>query len=108
VHGAVIPGRPMNALSRLPSVVLQQLRGRVTEWVVKGLADHLQRHAQEFIRAAEDTADGVTLVVRLENPPGFRELGDALTGRGVSLATLRVPEGEPTVRLSVHPGHRHG
>jgi hypothetical protein len=108
VHGAVIPGRPVNALSRLPSVVPEHLKGRVTEWVVKGLADHLQRHAQEFIRAAEDTADGVTLVVRLENPPGFRELGDALKGKGISLATLRLPEGEPTVSLSIHPGHRHG
>jgi hypothetical protein len=108
VHGAVIPGQPVNALSRLPSVVPQHLRGRVTEWVLKGLADHLQQHAQEFIRAAEDTADGVTLVVTLENPPGFRELGDALKGKGISLATLRLPEGEPTVRLSIHPGHRHG
>jgi len=107
VHGAVIPGRPMNALSRLPSVVPQHLKGRVTEWIVKGLADHLQRHAQEFIGAAEDTADGVTLVVRLENPPGFRELGDALKGKGISLATLRLPEGEPTVSLSIHSGHRH-
>lgn len=108
VHGAVIPGRPVNALSRLPSVVSQHLRGRVTEWVVKGLADHLQRHAQEFIRAAENTADGVTLVVRMENPPGFRELGDALKGKGISLATFRLPQGEPTVRLSIRPGHRNG
>jgi hypothetical protein len=108
VHGAVIPGQPVNALNRLPSVVPQHLRGRVTEWVVKGLADHLQRHAQEFIRAADDTADGVTLVVTLENPPGFRELGEALKGKGISLATLKLPEGEPTVRLSIHPGHRHG
>jgi len=108
VHGAVIPGQPVNALSRLPSAVTERLSGRVTEWVVKGLADHLQQHAQEFIRAAEDTADGVTLVVRLENPPGLRELGDALKGKGISLATLRLPEGEPTVTLSIHPGHRHG
>jgi hypothetical protein len=80
----------------------------VTEWVVKGLADNLQRHAQEFIRAADDTADGVTLIVTLENPPGFRELGDALKGKGVSLATLKLPAGDPTVKIRIYPGHRRG
>src|SRR5262249_14658492 len=60
VHGAVIPGQPTDALNRLPSLVPQVLRGRITEWLVKGLADHLQKHAQEFIKAADDTADGVT------------------------------------------------
>ena len=108
VHGAVIPGFPVNALNRLPSVVRQVFRSRVTEWVVKGLADHLQTHAQEFIRAADDNADGVTLVIRLENPPGFRQLGEALKGKGISLATLKLPEGDPTFRLRVYPGYLHG
>jgi hypothetical protein len=108
VHGAVIPGQPWNALSRLPSLVLQVLRGRVTEWVVKGLADHLQKHAQEFIRAADDTADGVTLIITLENPPGFRQLGEALKGKGISLATLKLQEGEPTVKLRIYPGRWRG
>ena len=106
VHGAVIPGQAKDALNRLPSLVPQVLRGKVTEWVVKGLADHLQKHAQEFIAAAEDTADGVTLVIRLENPPGFRQLGEALKGKGMSLATLKLPDGDPTVTLQVHAGHK--
>jgi hypothetical protein len=108
IHGAVIPGQPIDALNRLPSLVHQVLRGRITEWLVKGLADHLHKHAQEFIRAADDTADGVTLVITLENPPGFRQLGEALKGKGISVATLKLPEGDPTVKLRVYPGHRHG
>jgi hypothetical protein len=107
IHGAVIPGQPVTALNRLPSLVPQVLRGKVTEWVVKGLSDHIQKHAQEFIHAAEDPADGVTLVVVLQNPPGFRELGEALRGKGVSLTSLKIPDGEPAVRLRVHPGHKH-
>lgn len=106
VHGAVIPGRPMDALGRLPSLVPKVLRARVTEWLVKGLTDHLQKHAQEFIQAAESTADGVTVIITLENPPGFRQLGEALKGKALSLATLKLPEGDPTVKLAVYPGHR--
>jgi hypothetical protein len=108
IHGAVIPGQPIDALNRLPSLVHQVLRGRITEWLVKGLADHLHKHAQEFIRAADDTSDGVTLVITLENPPGFRQLGEALKGKGISVATLKLPEGDPTFKLRVYPGHRHG
>ena len=96
----------MNALNRLPSIVPQVLRGRISEWLVKGLADHLQKHAQEFIKAAEDTADGVTIVITLENPPGFRQLGEALKGKGISLTTLKLPEGDPTVMLRIYPGYR--
>jgi hypothetical protein len=106
VHGTVIPGQPVDALNRLPSLVPQVLRGRITEWLVKGLTDHLQKHAQEFIKAADNTTDGVTLVITLENPPGFRELGEALKGKGISLATLKLPEGDPTVKLTIYPGYR--
>ena len=104
----MVPGQPIAALNRLPSLVPQVLRGRVTEWLVKGLVDHLAKHAQEFIKAADDTTDGVTLVIILQNPPGLPQIGEALKGKGMSLATLKLPEGEPTVRLRVYPGHKRG
>jgi len=107
IYGAVIPGQAWSALSRLPSLVLQDFRGRLTEWIMKALANNLHKHAQEFIRAADDTKDGVTIALTLENPPGFRQLGEALKGKGVSLANLKVPEGEPTVKLSIYPGRKH-
>ena len=107
VHGAVVPGQPMASLGRLPSLVPDALRARITEWLVKGVADHLEKHAQEFTEAAANTADGVTLAIRLEDPPGFRQIGEALKGKSASLGTLKLPEGNPTVRLSIHPGHKH-
>jgi hypothetical protein len=107
VHGAVIPGASAIALGRLPSLIPQMLGGRVTEWIVKGLADQLPKRAQEFIQAADTRADGVTLLITLQNPPGFHELGEALKGGGVSLATLKLPDGEPIVTLKTVAGHRH-
>jgi hypothetical protein len=106
VHGAVVPGSAGNAFHRLPSLVPQVLRGRVTEWIARGLAEHLPKHAQEFIQAADATSDGVTLIITLENPPGFRELAEALKGSGVTPATLKLPDGEPTVTLKAYPGRR--
>jgi hypothetical protein len=107
IHGAVTPDQWLGALRRLPSLVPQVLLGRLTEWVVKGLSDHLKQRTEEFIKAAEDTADGVTLVISLGNPPGFPQLRQALRGKGLSLASLKMSDGAPTVKIKIIPGYTH-
>jgi hypothetical protein len=107
IHEAVTPGQSVDALKRLPSVVPQVLKGRLTEWIVKGLADHLKQRIEEFKKAAEDTADGVTLVITLENPPGLPQLREALKAKVISLASLKLPDGAPTVKIRIIPGYQH-
>ena len=107
VHEAVTPDQWLGALRRLPSLVPQVLLGRMTEWVVKGISDNLKKRSEEFIKAAEDTADGVTLVITLENPPAFPQLSQALKGKGFSLASLKLPDGAPTVKIKIIPGYTH-
>ncbi|MCC2672020.1 MAG: hypothetical protein K0Q72_4491, partial [Armatimonadetes bacterium] len=107
IHEAVTPGRPAEALGRLPAAVLQALQSRLTEWLAQGLADQLKQRAEEFKKAAEDTADGVTLVLTLENPPGFPQLREALKARTVSLAALKLSEGAPEVKIQILPGYAH-
>ena len=82
VHEAVTPDQWLSALGRLPSLVPQILSGRLKEWVLKALSDQLKQHVQEFIKAAEDTTDGVTLLISIGNPPGFSQLRQALKGKG--------------------------
>lgn len=94
-------------MRKLPSLVPQVLLGRLTEWVVKGLSDHLKQHAEEFKQAAEDTADGVTLLITIGNPPGFSQLRQALKGKGLSIAGLKLSDGEPSVGIKITPGHTH-
>jgi hypothetical protein len=105
VHEAVTPDQWITALRRLPSLVPQILRRRVQEWVLARLADYLRQRSEEFIRAADDTADGVTLVITIGSPPGFPLLRQALAGQGVSLAGLRMSGGTPDVRITTVPGH---
>lgn len=107
VHEAVTPDQWLGALRRLPSLVPQLLLGRLTEWVVKGLSDHLKQRPEEFIKAAEDTADGVMLLVTLENPPGFPQLRQTFKGRGLSIASLKLSDGEPTAKVKIIPGYTH-
>lgn len=107
IHEAVVPGKWGEALKRLPSVFQQGFRGALMESTMKGLADHLKQYVEEFKKAAEDTADGVTVLIRVENPPGFAELRQALKAKGVSPNSLKLPEGSPTVKLTITPGYKH-
>ena len=59
------------------------------------------------IKAAEDTADGVTLVIILGNPPGFPQLRKALKGKVLSPASLKMADGAPAVTITVAPGYSH-
>jgi hypothetical protein len=107
VHEAVTPDQWAGALRRLPSLVPQVLMGRLQEWVLKGLTDHLKQRTEEFIKAAENTADGVMLVITLGNPPGFPQLRQALKGKGLPPASLKMADGEPTVAIKITPGYSH-
>ena len=107
VHEAVTPDQWLSALGRLPSLVPQILSGRLKEWVLKALSDQLKQHVQEFIKAAEDTTDGVTLLISIGNPPGFSQLRQALKGKGLSLSSLKMSDGTPTVNIKITPGHSH-
>jgi hypothetical protein len=107
IHEAVTPGGWHDALQQLPSLVPRVLVGRLQEWVLKGLTDHLRHQAQQFLAAAEDPADGVTFAVTVSNPPGFALLRQALRGKGLALGSLKLSNGMPAVSIRITPGYAH-
>jgi hypothetical protein len=107
LHEAVTPDQWILSLGRLPSLVPQIFQGHLMKWIVKGLTDHFKKHTGEFIKAAEDTADGVTIVITLGNPPGLPQLRTALKGKLLSLANLKFSEGEPAIDIKILPGYTH-
>lgn len=107
IHEAVTPEQWLGALRRLPALVPQVLMGRLEEWILKALTGHLKQHSEEFMKAAEDTADGITLVINLSNPPGFPQLRQALKGKGPSLTGVKLSGDAPAARIKIIPGHSH-
>jgi len=107
IHEAVTPDKWLGALQRLPSFVAQVLHNRLTQWATKGLADHLRTRSEEFIKAAEDAADGVTLIITLSSPPGFTQLRQALKGKGLSLSGLKLSGKDPAVKIKAVLGYAH-
>jgi len=106
IHGAVLP-KPGKGpvLDRLPGVVRKWLAGRLTAWLVKGIAGSLKQHSQAFIEAAQKPADGVTLVLTLRNMPGLSEMREALKGKPLPLAALAGLGGAPDLHVTVRAGH---
>jgi hypothetical protein len=94
------------ALKRVPSVLLEQFGGKVSDWTTKAIADHLQQQATTFASAVQNPADGVTVQIALGSPPGFSALRATLRGKGtLPLSNLAaVFKGAPTASVKVVPG----
>ncbi|MGA9522245.1 MAG: hypothetical protein WBV82_12315 [Myxococcaceae bacterium] len=95
------------ALKRVGTVVLEQFSGKVSDWSMKAIADHLQQHAASFVSAVQEPADGVTVRITLQSPPGFSLLRTQLRGRGgLPLSNLgSVFKGAPAASVQVVPGY---
>lgn len=87
VHPKVIPGsRSGGAADQVPPVILQAFSNAATDWAGKGLITFLREQAAQFISAAEDHADGVSLRIAFIQPPDMEVLKEAFAG---NLAGLR-------------------
>jgi hypothetical protein len=77
IHEAVTPDRWLEALQLLPSLVPRMLLGRLREWVVRGLAEHLLGAADVVaVAVGEGSAAYQTLTRRL--PEGVAALLGAM------------------------------
>jgi hypothetical protein len=108
-HAGVAPGAANGpALEKLLTPVPPVFIAKIREWLVQAFTDFLKTNAQKFLAASEDPADGVTLTFTIEQPPGLKELGQALSGKGTGSAVeTAVAQGrQPSVRVDAVSGHR--
>lgn len=81
IHTQVIPGsRSGMAIDRVPPVVTEAFTKALSNWAGKKLIDFLREQATQFVQAAEDHADGVTLQVTLLSPPDLTVIRNILSG----------------------------
>ncbi|MEL6940214.1 MAG: hypothetical protein AAFO84_13585 [Cyanobacteria bacterium J06598_1] len=108
IHGTITPEYARGpALKLLPQGVNERLTRQVIDWLGLFLSNYLKQHAQDFVAATEAFADGVTLKVRLNHPPGFSTLSKALRGEPVSLYGFHFTDGMPEANIQVAAGfHR--
>lgn len=112
VHAGMRPGlTAAAAISGLQWMVPQALAGRMHEWLMHGFTDFMKTQTQKFLAATEDPADGVSLRFTIDNPPGLKELGQALfeKGKAATVIAATIAGGaRPNVRVEVFPRHHCG
>jgi hypothetical protein len=97
-------------LRQLTDHVKKRLMGKVVDWIGKALADYLKAGAGELVAASEDPADGVTIVVRIANPPGAPLVRRLLRGEGMGVGALAdldsLFKGDPKLAVKTVAGYR--
>ena len=97
--------------SNVVKLVGGKLSSKVREWVAtvlsKEMAQNYERITTDFVSAASNDADGVTLQITLQAPPILEPLRAALKGGLTALPRLLKAFGKDTMgsyRLAVRPG----
>jgi hypothetical protein len=107
IHGTVAAAAAEpSPLNKLPPIAVHWLKHRVGPALRKGLVALLRERSREFVAAAEQPEDGVTLIVTIENVPGLALLGKALRGETVDLPNLQSLKDVPNATIGVFAGHR--
>jgi hypothetical protein len=111
VHAAAGGGQPVSpGLTALPLPLRQAVTNKLLEWLTLAYAEFVKTQSAQFLKAAEDPADGVTLRFTIDHPPGLAELSQAVTGKPPAATTLGalLNASAPSVRVEVRPGHQSG
>ena len=102
IHTAVSPEQSNGqALKWLPQIVNGRLEEKISEWLGRGLSAHFQQQTQGFVAATEADADGVTIAVTLNNPPGLPKIRRVLAGEPVVLRGKWFSDEIPDAKIEI-------
>lgn len=108
LHGGIdVANNSADALNWLPPHLLNQFKRRLIQWQLQHVSQYLQEQPSAFVAAVDDPAQGVTVKVEMQNPPGLAEIGRFLAGAPLSLTTLQVPDRLPRADVQLRIGYSH-
>ena len=105
IHESITPDKRRGAMRRMPPAARKLYQNQVTRWLVKALAAHMKQQPETFIKAAQDTADGLTIQVTISSPPGFSQLRQVLKGKNGALAGMKS-DSTPATKIMISAGYQ--
>jgi hypothetical protein len=109
IQAGLTPGEALGAaLRRLPADVPAALTDKLQEAIVSAFAEFVKGQSQQIIKAAEDTADGITIKFTVPQPAGLDQIAKALLPGGATAGVAEAIRGgaKPDVRVDVLPGFK--
>jgi hypothetical protein len=93
--------------SQVPAAHHSLICGRIISWSARKIADYLKDRKEEFLRATENPADGVTILITFANPNVLALVSRSLRGGVPVTGSALGSGGIPNATVSVYPGmHR--
>jgi hypothetical protein len=99
-----ISGVAGNVLQKIPDALSSVMTEKVIEWCLRKLSEYFREKKQEFIKATENPADGVTILITFANPEIVPIICRTLRGKPVSLTPSIIPRTIPCAQIRVLPG----
>jgi len=96
------------ALKRLPVDVSERFRHQLVEWLGRALAGFFTSRSQAFVTASQDPANGVTMMITLNSPPGMEGIDRLLLGQAAGPVESLFSGSLPEAGVQAVPGFAHG
>jgi hypothetical protein len=108
VHEAAAEMESEGVLGTIGEAILKKIVDKLIDWVGTALSEYFTRRSQEFLTAAANPADGVTIILTLRHSSLMQVMRKALRGdsAGAGLALTRALLTPVDVRLQTVPGFR--
>jgi hypothetical protein len=103
-----IAGAARGALRRIPEAIASKIAEKIVDWCLRKISEYLHERKQEFIKATESPADGVTILITFANPGLLPIVCRALRGEPIMPTPTLIPRGLPSAQVRVFPGLRRG
>ncbi|WP_250279705.1 hypothetical protein [Frankia sp. Cppng1_Ct_nod] len=108
VHEAAAETESESLLATIGEAILKKIVDKLIDWVGTALSEYFTRRAQEFVTAAANPADGVTIILTLRHASLMQALHRALQGEalGAGAAVAQALLVPVDARLETVPGFR--
>jgi hypothetical protein len=108
VHEAAAEMESEGVLGTIGEVILKKIVDKMIDWVGSALSEYFARRGQEFVTAAANPADGVTVILTLRHSSLMQVMRKALRGDsvGAGLALTRALMAPVDATLQTVPGFR--
>ena len=106
IHPDIIPGpnSGMEFSKVVPGFIQELFKDQLNRWTARALAGLIKQNAREFIAAAEEDNDGLTMMISIQAPPGFSTLKSILSNYSMNISQDFLDGNPGQTVVKVHPG----
>lgn len=106
VHPKVVPGKTSGeSFKFIPRILQENLRDKLASWTKASLATYIINNSEQFVKAVDDSLDGVSIEINMQAPDGFKMLKDLIGFHKVQLSETIFSEKKLEMTITIKAGN---